>query len=299
MNHSDQAAVPPGQATAYGLLVFVMLIWASAFPGIRVVLEEVDWVTLTMMRMIFAAGALLSAGLALRTPLPAREDYWKVAVSGLVGFTLYHLLLNLGLASITAGQAAFIISTIPIWTSVLAWYFLSEQITLRVWLGMGVGLAGVGVLSLDASALTVASGSLFALLAAMCAGANIVIQKDLLQRYRALDVAVYATVAGTLPLLLWLPWGLEPLKTLSSSGWWVLAYLGLVPIGLGYFLYQIALTSLQANRSAQLQLLIPPFAAVMAWFWIDETPGASLWVGGALILAGVLVGNLERRKPRG
>ena len=53
---------PASKPVAYGLLVFIMFIWASAFAGLRLVLRELDWVTLTMMRMMFAAGALLVAG---------------------------------------------------------------------------------------------------------------------------------------------------------------------------------------------------------------------------------------------
>jgi drug/metabolite transporter (DMT)-like permease len=289
---------PASKPVAYGLLVFIMVIWASAFAGLRLVLREIDWVTLTMMRMIFASGALLVAGLLLGTPFPHKRDWWKVALTGLFGFTFYHLSLNLGLEYITAGQGAFIISTIPIWTSILAWQFLSENVTARTWAGMAVGLAGVGVISLDPATMSVSVGSFIVLFSAMCAGANIVIQKDLLKRYRALDVAVYATSMGTLPLLLWLPWSIEPLQGMSTEGWLVVAYLGLIPIGLGYFLYQVALTALEANRASQLQLLIPPIAAVIAWFWIGEEPGANLLIGGPIILAGVLLGNLERRRRR-
>lgn len=289
---------PASKPVAYGLLVFIMFIWASAFAGIRLVLREIDWVTLTMMRMVFASGALLTAGLFFGTPFPRREDWWKVALTGIFGFTFYHLALNLGLEYINAGQGAFIISTIPIWTSILAWQFLNERVTARTWAGMALGLTGVGVISLDLQTMSVSVGSFIVLFSAMCAGANIVIQKDLLERYRALDVAVYATSMGTLPLLLWMPWGIEPLQSLSTKGWLVVAYLGLIPIGLGYFLYQIALTALEANRASQLQLLIPPIAAVIAWFWIAEEPGPNLIIGGPIILIGVLLGNLERRKRK-
>ena len=273
-----------------------MVIWASAFAGLRFVLRELDAVTLTVLRMLFATGALVAAGLVLKTPLPEKRDLPEVLGTGILGFTLYHLALNYGLNFVTAGQGAFIISTIPIWTTLLAGHFLDEKITVRVWVGMALGLAGVAYMSLDPDKLSISGGAFVVLFAAFCAAGNIVIQKRLLSRYTALDVSIYATVVGTIPLLVFLPGGLESIAELSSTGWWVTAYLGVVPIALGYFLSAVALKALPANRTSQMLLLIPPIAAVIAWITIGEEPGTRLWIGGPLILVGVLVGNLRGRR---
>lgn len=287
---------PPSKPAAYAILLVTMVIWASAFAGLRFVLRELDPITMTVLRMLFATGALVAAGLVLKTPLPERRDLPEILGIGILGFTLYHLLLNYGLEFISAGQGAFIISTIPIWTTLLAGKFLGERITVRVWVGMALGLIGVAYMSLDPDKLSISHGSLVVLLAAMCAGANIILQKRLLSRYRALDVSIYACVVGTAPLLFFLPGGWEAIGELSAAGWWVTAYLGIVPIALGYFLSTVALHALPANRTSQMLLLIPPIAAVIAWLTIGEEPGTRLWVGGPLILVGVMVGNWERRR---
>ena len=285
---------PVSTPAAYGLALFTMVIWGSAFAGIRFVRAELDWVTLTMLRLAFAAGALLVAGKVVGTPFPDRRDWLKILGAGILGFTLYHLALNYGMGKLTAGQGAFVISTIPIWTSLLAWQFLDERITIRTWLGMLLGLTGVGIISLNFERLTVQPETFVVLFAAACVGANIVLQKDLLKRYRAVDVAVYATTVGAIPLLLWLPWSIDPLSDLSRARWATIAYLGLGPIALGYFLYQVTLNALDASKASQMQLLIPPIAALIAWFAIDEEPGLRLLIGGPVILIGVLLGNLER-----
>ncbi|MFW5968264.1 MAG: DMT family transporter [Persicimonas sp.] len=287
---------PPSKPAAYAILLVTMVIWASAFAGLRFVLRELDPFTMTVLRMLFATGALVAAGLVLKTPLPERRDLPEILGVGILGFTLYHLLLNYGLEFISAGQGAFIISTIPIWTTLLAGKFLGERITVRVWIGMALGLAGVAYMSLDPDRLSISHGSFVVLAAAICAGGNFILQKRLLSRYRALDVSIYACVVGTAPLLFLLPGGWEAILDLSTAGWWVTAYLGIVPIALGYFLSAVALHALPANRTSQMLLLIPPIAAVIAWLTIGEEPGMRLWVGGPLILVGVMVGNWERRK---
>ena len=126
---------------------------------------------------------------------------------------------------------------------------------------------------------------------ALCAGVNMVLVKDLLGKYRAIDVAVYTCLAGAAPFLLYLPWTMEATAELSLSGWLVLVYLGVIPIGIGYWMSSIALAALPANRAAQMLLLIPPMAAVIAWWTIGEVPNKMLFVGGPLILIGVVLGR--------
>jgi drug/metabolite transporter (DMT)-like permease len=273
-----------------------MVIWASAFAGLRFVLRELDSVTMTALRMVIASAALISVGLIFKTPLPDKRDLPEVIGTGILGFTLYHLFLNLGLETVSAGQGAFIIATIPIWTTLLAARFLDETITIKTWVGLGLGLAGVGYMSLEPGKVGFSVGSLMVLSAALCAGGNFILQKRLLARYRAVDVSVYATVVGTVPLLVFIPFSADAIVGLSNTGWLVLAYLGIVPIALGYFLSAVALNALPANRTSQMLLLVPPIASVIAWLTIGEEPGTKLWVGGPLILVGVLVGNVTRRK---
>ncbi len=277
--------------TAYAILLFTMVIWASAFAGIRYVLRQIDPMSMTALRLFAAAAFMIVAAAILRVPVPHRRDWPRLIAAGLLGFSVYHYLLNLGSVTVTAGQASFIISTIPIWTAILAWRFLGEKLTPKNWLGLLLGLTGVGLMSIDPSQVSIGFGSWIVLGAAICAGINIVITKDLLLRYRALDVAAYAAVIGALPFLFHLPWTWTASAELDLAGWLVILYLGVIPIGLGYWLSSIALAALPANRVAQMLLLIPPLAAVIAWLTIDESPTTMLFVGGPLILIGVILGR--------
>ncbi len=280
--------------TAYAILLFTMVIWASAFAGIRFVLRQVDPMSMTAMRLFAAAAFMIAIAAVLRVPIPQRRDWSRLIAAGALGFAIYHYLLNLGSVTVTAGQASFIISTIPIWTAILAWRFLDERLTTKNWVGLLLGLLGVGLMSLDPSQIAIGLGSWIILAAAMCAAANIVITKDLLLRYRALDVATYAAVIGALPFLFHLPWTWTAGAELDGMGWLVLLYLGVVPIGLGYWLSSVALSALPANRVAQMLLLIPPMAAIIAWITISEPPSMMLFIGGPLILVGVMLGRPGR-----
>lgn len=297
----DSLAPAPTKASrwvAYAALGVTMLIWASAFVGLRLVLQELKPLTLTSLRMVIASGAMALIAALFRVKAPRRQDLLLLTIAGVSGFALYHMALNFGLSHVSAGQASFIIATIPTWTALLAWRFLGERIGLWGWVGIALGLGGVGVLSLGQglSLGSLSTGSALVLVAAICAAINITLQKRLLERYSPLTLSVHVTLLGCAPFFLHLPTVADEIMALSLQGWLVTLWLGLGPIALGYFLSNVALAILPANRSAQMMLLVPPMVAIMAWLWIDERPGPNLWLGGLMILTGVALGA-RRAKP--
>ena len=288
---------PTNPKTAYLTLTSTILLWGSAFSGLKFVLGQIDPYTLSALRLLVAAGGLALAAVVFDVPMPEREDWPQIGVTGLVAFACYHLALNFGMSfpAVSAGQASFIISTTPIWTAILAWRFLDERTTWRTWLGLTLGLGGIGYMSLDLQQLTISPGLLVVLLAALFNAVNLVLQKDLLDRYRGLHVAIYLTIVGSLPMLLYLPWAWGPAGGLDATTWLVVLYLGLGPIALGYFLNTITLSILDASRMSQAILLVPPVATLIAWLALGEAPSTQLFVGGPLILIGVLLGQMDRR----
>ena len=280
--------------SAYFILALTIVVWASSFAAIRYVLQQLDPMSMTTIRLIVAALFMGAVAASFRLPLPSRQDWPRLAAAAFLGFSAYHYLLNVGTQTVPAGQASFIIATAPIWTALLAWRFLDETLSLKNGLGLLLGLGGVALMSLDQATGTITLGSLLILGAAMCAGANLVLTKDLLARTRALSVAAYSAIIGALPFVANLPWTWSASADLQWSGWLVLFYLGIVAMGIGYWLSSVALAALPANQVARALLLIPPTAALIAWLTLGETPSTMLFIAGPLILLGVWLG---RRPP--
>ena len=294
---NDPPAAPDARVgLAYAILGTVVLIWGSAFAGLKFVLAEIDPYTLTALRLEIASAALLAAAGVMRIPLPDARDLPWIVGTGLLGFSFYHMSLNFGLSfpGVGAGQSSFIISTTPIWTTMLAWRFLGEQITYKTWLGLAFGLTGIGWMSLDPSELTISVGSFVVLFAALCNASQIALQKKLLERYPPLHLAIYLTLIGSVPFIAALPWLVGDGLSMSATAWAVTLYLGVVPIAVGYFANAVVLSIIDASRMSQAILLIPPVATLIAWLTLGETPSTQLYIGGPLILVGVLLGQLDR-----
>ena len=284
---------------AMGALMCTMALWSTAFPGIRMVLERVDPLSMTIARMACATATLLVVGVGMGIRLPKRRDLFPIAMAGVLGFSVYHLSLNFGMTQTPAGVSSFLIATGPVWTSVLAARYLKERLTQRRVMGLVLSMGGIGVMALGrGGGGAVSIGAMWIVVAAWSAAGSVVIQKRLLERYSALELTVYMVVAGLLPYLALLPWSMPGIRQISAQDWGLLLYLGVGPVGLGFLCYSVALRHLPASRVAQMILIVPPLSATWAWLLLGEELSQSLYVGGALVLAGVCLGATMPRGQR-
>lgn len=119
---------------------FIMiLLWASAFPAIRVALTAYSPEHISLLRLLIGSIVLLIIAVITKTPLPALKDIPAILLLGFLGFTVYQVALNYGEQTISAGVASLLVSTTPIFTALLAVFFYREKLGLWGWLGSLVG----------------------------------------------------------------------------------------------------------------------------------------------------------------
>src|SRR5438105_6076676 len=130
--------------------MFLVLFWGLAFVAIKQALVHMSWITLTFLR--FALADILFFGYLTATrrlrPFPAKADLPHLTLLAFVGFTGYHLFLNLGEsdASVTAGTAALIIASTPAFIAVLAASLLRERRRRFQVQGIALAFPGLGVM---------------------------------------------------------------------------------------------------------------------------------------------------------
>jgi drug/metabolite transporter (DMT)-like permease len=282
-------------------LFFTLICWASAFAAIRVGLRDYQPGHLALLRFLSASILLGLMAIPLRVPLPRREDWRLLIVSGVLSITIYHAALNYGEVRVTAGAASFLINTAPIWTSLLAAYFLRESLPLLAWLGIAISFSGVLVIAFGEGAgrlqnTLIEPSALLILLSAVSASGSMILNKNLSARYNALQITCYTVWSGTLFLLVFAPGFVSAVasRPLQSTLWGV--YLGVFPGALSYLTWTYVLTRLPASQTASFLYLVPPVATVMAWLWIGEVPTWFSLAGGVLALAGVIVVNFAKPK---
>ncbi len=278
-------------------LLFLALLWGSAFPVIKLALSGLSVVDLTLARHLIASLAFVCYLAFTRKRLwPARSDIGYFLLLGFIGITVYHLALNYGELYVSAGATSLIIATAPAITAVLAFFFLAERLPLCGWVGIAVSFAGVGLIVLgDGSAVGFNPYALFILLSALATSIFFVMQRPVLARYRAVEVVAFSTWAGTLPLLVFGGGLGEGVRAASATALWATVYLGLFPSALAYTLFTFGLSQAPVAVVSSFLYSAPVFSLLLSWWLLGETPTLLMLLGGLVALVGIVVVGRARR----
>jgi drug/metabolite transporter (DMT)-like permease len=295
-----EVASKKGQATdVVGLAAIATTIlgWASAFAAIRVGLTALTPVELAAARYLTAAipAALYLA--IVRPPLPARRDFARLVVIGVLFISAYAVLLNTGEQTIAAGPASFIIQVNPILVALIAMPMLGERFGFYGWLGTGVSFLGVGLIAYGSGdGLGLNVGALLILGAAFCTSISTILQKPLLGRMPPLVTTAWILLLGSLPLTPAIPDTIAALRIAPAAVLWSIVYLAILPTIIGYLTWAIALKRFPASMASNFLYCIAPTATLIGYLWLGEVPSVVGLIGGAMAIGGVLIVNLTRRR---
>ncbi|MFT4083537.1 MAG: DMT family transporter [Nocardioides sp.] len=269
-----------------------LLLWASAFVGIRHLGGTVPPGALSLGRLLvmtLALGALVLARGGTRSP--TRAEWPLVLAGGGCWFGVYNLTLNAAEQHIDAATAALVVQVGPIIVALLAVVLFGERLTRWLLIGLAVGFGGV-VLIGRVSAGDGGADLVGVLLAGVAAGTfavGVVTQKQLLRTFGALDLTFWYSVVG---VVVCLPWTGQLVDLVAHPapgdlGW--ILYLGIFPSAVAFVLWAYALSHADAGRFAMTTFLVPFLTALLGWLFLDEVPPALTFLGGALCIGGVLL----------
>ena len=288
----SRAAGPSRGGAALPLAVATTLVlWASAFPGIRAGLAGYSPGHLALLRFLVASLVMVPFVVAGRARLPRGRDLLRAAGAGLVGVALYHWALNTGEREVSAAAASVLVNLNPLVTALLAVALLGERAGARLWLGFATGLAGALLISWgEGGAMRFSAGTALVLLAAVAQAVYFVVQKPLLARWPPIGIVAVGLWSGTVALLVFAPGLPGALRAAPSGATLAALHLGVFPSAVAYTTWAYALARLPASRAAAFLYAIPVIATGVGWLWLGEVPSPLTVLGGAVALTGVAVG---------
>ena len=280
----------PAAISAHIPAFAAILCWATTYPLTRLNLQHFSAVNLAFLRFVIGTVALFALALAKGTRPPKRQDWPWFLAGGVTGYSVYMVLFCKGCETANSATSSVVIALTPVITAFLARLFLKEKLSFTQWAGIGVGFAGIVVLTLLNGSLSVNAGVLYLTAGAfLLAGYNLV-QRKITVNYSALDSTLYCMMAGTIMLSVFLPGSVGEVATASGTQLTRLALSGIIPSALAYGLWSAALSRAANTASVANYMFVTPFFATMLGFLIaGEEPDKPTIVGGVVIMAGLLL----------
>ena len=279
------------QRTALLAALTTIVLWASAFVGIRAAGRFFSPGALTLLRLLIGSVALGIVVLMRRDPLPRGRDWMLVILCGLLWFGAYNVLLNQAEQIVDAGTAAMLVNISPVMIAILSGWLLKEGFPRRLFVGCAIAFAGSAIIGFATSSHGPQGGigAVLCIAAAAAYSCGVTAEKPLLARVSALNVTWLACTVGAILSLPFAPSLAQALgHTDGQALGWAL-YLGLFPTAVGFSFWAFALARTSAGTMGALTYLVPPVAIVLGWLLLGALPPWLALLGGALCLVGVAI----------
>ena len=291
-------------STVLPVLLFQQTLGAICFPIAKYGLETIDPFVFAFYRFVISAVVLLLVVRLQKHARPIdRADYWRIIGLGVIIIPFNQVMYLFGQSLTGAGHGSVLFATTPIWIFLAALVHLKEKVIARRVVGIVVALVGV-IITVTGGAIQISTeylwGDLIILIAVFAWAYYTVLGKPLARKYGAIRITAYALASGS---ALYFPFGLYAACRVDYSATTVGAWASVVYMALGvsvgaYVLWYWVLKYMDASRIAVFHNLQPIIATVVAYFWLGEQLGLSFFVGGVIVLAGVMIAEVQKRPGR-
>ena len=251
-------------------------------------MESFPPILLMGLRFTFAASILI-----WWFPIP-RTYLKKIFIASLIANTLQYSVTYTGLNYIDASAAVLLVQTEVPFGVIFAYFMLNEKPTTRALLGIGVAFVGVYILTGSPNLDGKFIGIVLVILGSGIWAFGQVLVKPLSKEVNPVAlVAWLALFSG--PILITLSTIIDGnllnnLRSASFDHWIIAFYLGFImqPITYGCFYYVLKNNPVYKVLPI-VTMGIPLTGLLAAIFLLDEKPTTELFIGGAIIIVGVIM----------
>jgi len=247
-----------------------------------------------VMRFTAASLTLVIAGVIKKISLPKIKDIPLFVASGISGVILYSYLFNTGSVSVPAGISSFIIASAPIFTLIFTRVFLKEIVKPICWIGVFVSFCGLAAVTLSQTTqFSFNLGVILIICAAVSYGVYNTVIRVLTKKYTALEVTTYTMITGTIGTLVFVPNAVREMPDSTPAVNLIVIFLGIFAAAIAYLAWSYALA--KANKATHVTVfayLIPFVSALIAYLWLGETLTSFAFLGGLVIMIGMVLTNV-------
>ena len=273
-------------------LLITVLFWGFNFISLKIVYQEVSPPGVLFGRFVLAWAVLLAYCFAIKEPfLPPKHLRGRIWIGGFISMGVYMILFLEGTSRTGPAEAAVILSTIPILTSLFSSLLGTEVFSWPRLVGAITAFAGVVLVILGRGQAIKGEwiGDLLALASAVAWAASVVILRPAMAEVKPITMYTMS-LTGAAPVVLIYgiqaglatPWG-------HLDAW---TYVNLLQISLlsgvvGFAFFYRGVAQLGASNASLYQFLVPPITVCFAFFFRHEQLKPIQGVGLLILLLGL------------
>ena len=135
-------SVEPGNAAVLSALLAVYVLWGSTYYAIKIALQSYPPFLLTSIRMLIAGGLMFAVLRWRGQAAPTRKQWRSIVVLAILLTVLSNALVNLAEQTVSTGLVAIGVAAMPLWAGLFS-AMRGEHPSVREWIGIAIGFAGV------------------------------------------------------------------------------------------------------------------------------------------------------------
>ena len=281
-----RSQIPP---RALALLVVLTLVWGTNWPLFAFAVREISVWTFRAVAVLIAGLSLLAVARARGQSLRIPREYWAtICVATFFYLVIWNIASTYAAILIPSGQAAVLGFTMPLWSALISGLVLGQRLSGRMLLGVLFGGAAVLLLMLPGLrayasaplgfALGLGAGLGWAIGTLILKRRPLIVPAIVLTGWQLLITAVPVTIGAL--ILGDGPWFMPSWQTIV-----VVAYIALVPMGIGNAAWFAIVGMLPVNVAGLSSIMVPMVAMVAGAIVHGEPLGLSQWA--AMLCCGV------------
>ena len=258
----------------YFLLIFLALIWASAFFNIKIATYSFGPITIAFLRVFFGAIPVLLLCYYKKIKVEAFSKDWQwYAMIGFINLVAPFYLIAYGVQSVQSNLAAILMSTTPLSSTVLGhFYTKNEKFNFVKTIGILIGFSGILYLFSDNILINENNilSALLILLGSTCyvIGGVLTLKISKKKNENVTGSILIWAVIILIPIVSFAeqPWNINPRLDSTIS----VMYLGLVSTGIAWLLRFKILVKNGLIFQSQVSYLIPIFGTILSYIFLKE-----------------------------
>ncbi len=277
----------------------LLIILTAIVSGVSIVVNKffvvkIDPAIFTAVRLFFIGLVFLIISLFacnFKIKKFKKVSWWYLLIIGIIGGGIAFLLFFTGLRETTAGRAAFLHKTLPLYATILAFLFLKEKITKKQIIAMAAMIIGVYLIESTNVSFNVKIGDLLVLFATVLwAVENTIAKKVMLEKESNWVVTFSRMFFGSL-LLFSIIILTKKVDMLFSLSYQQILYITVSALMLFFYVlfWYWGLKFVNLSKASTILLIAPVISLLLGFVWLKEQVFLLQLIGSAIILVGAYI----------